>query len=56
MMLCGVLRDNSNDAIVVNLGWIPENYLDKIESMDGIKLVDMCAMIKLPEHPDKNTN
>ncbi|CAD8066747.1 unnamed protein product [Paramecium primaurelia] len=56
MMLCGILRDNSNEAIIVNLGWVPENYLDQIESIEGIKLKDMCGMIKLPEHPDKNTD
>lgn len=36
MMLCGILEDSSHDKIIVNLGWVPENYLEKIESLEGL--------------------
>lgn len=56
MMLCGILKDSTDNKIVINLGWVPENYLSQIESVEGIKFNDLIAMIKLPENPDRNTD
>ncbi|CAD8126581.1 unnamed protein product [Paramecium sonneborni] len=48
------LKDNINNIMIVNLGWIPQNYLDKIGFLERIQLNDMSSVIKLPEHPDQN--
>lgn len=39
-MLCGILK-NENDKIIVNLGWIPENYIHKIENLENLELNNM---------------